>query len=94
MNQPPTERQLAEGIAFLHNCGAVLQQSCSMKYRICQTGPSSLSMILSCPPMTVLNDGSKDILLDLLDASDEIALHSEPGCILLILDFDPRFMDL
>jgi len=94
MDNSPTERQLSERITFLQRCGTILQQSRGIKVRICQTGPFSISMILSCPPMTILNDRSKDILLDLLDASDEIALQSEDRQILLILDFDPRFMNI
>lgn len=94
MDNSLTERQLSEGIAFLQRCGAILQQSRSITFRICQTGPFSISMILSCPQTTILNDRTKDVLLDLLDASDEIAFQSEDDRILLILDFDPRFLVL
>lgn len=94
MDNSPAERQLSESITFLQRCGTILRQGRGMKYRICQTGPSSISMVLSCPQATILNDRSKDILLDLLDASDEITLQSADGQILLILDFDPRFMNI
>ena len=94
MNDSHTDRQLSDANAFLHRHGTILQQRRGMKYRICQTGINSISMILSCSQMTTLNDSSKDILLDLLDASDEIILQAKNDRIILILDFDPRFLVL
>ena len=90
----PAEHRLAETTSLLHKYGDILQRRYGVAYRICQTGTHSISMILRGSPAIFLTDSGKELLLDLLDASEDIAIRSEHGDILLFLDFDPRFMDL